>query len=133
MDKIWDNGFRQVTTRPKPINSPDDLRDFKLRVPVSPMLLSVFKSLGASPVSINFNELYSALQTRIVDGQENALPLISTAKLYEVEKYCSLTKPCLGRLLAASQPAELGRTAAGAERHHGQAPQPGRGGSAPRQ
>ena len=92
MDKIWDNGFRQITTRPKPITSAEDLRDVKLRVPVSPMLLSLFKSLGASPVSINFSELYSALQTRIVDGQENALTLISTAKMYEVQKYTALTR-----------------------------------------
>ena len=92
MDRIWDNGFRQVTTRMKPVSTPDDLREMKLRVPVSPMLLSIFKSLGASPTSINFSELYSALQTRIVDGQENALALISTAKLFEVQKYCSLTR-----------------------------------------
>lgn len=92
LDRIWDNGFRQITTRTKPVNSPDDLRDMKLRVPVSPMLISVFKSLGASPVSINFSELYSALQTRIVDGEENALTLISSAKIFEVQKYCALTR-----------------------------------------
>ena len=92
LDRIYDNGFRQITTRTKPVNSPDDLHDLKLRVPVSPMLISVFKSLGASPVSINFSELYSALQTRIVDGEENALALISTAKLFEVQKYCALTR-----------------------------------------
>ncbi len=92
MDRIWDNGFRQVTNRVKPIATPEDLRDIKLRVPVSPILLSIFKSLGASPTSINFSELYSALQTRIVDGQENALTLISTAKLFEVQKYVSLTR-----------------------------------------
>ena len=92
MDKIWDNGFRQITTRVKPIGTPDDLHDMKMRVPVSPMLISVFKSLGAAPAAINFSELYSALQTRIVDGQENALTLISTAKLFEVQKYCALTR-----------------------------------------
>jgi len=92
MDRIWDNGFRQITTRLRPVGSPDDLHDLKLRVPVSPMLISVFKSLGASPAAINFSELYSALQTRIVDGQENALALISTAKLFEVQKYCALTR-----------------------------------------
>ena len=92
MPRIWDNGFRQVTMRPKPVATPEDLHDVKLRVPVSPMLLSMFKSLGASPASINFSELYSALQTRIVEGQENALALISTAKLFEVQKYCSLTR-----------------------------------------
>jgi len=92
MDKIWDNGFRQITTRTKPVATPDDLHELKLRVPVSPLLISMFRALGCSATSINFNELYSALQTRIVDGQENALPLLETAKLFEVQKYCALTR-----------------------------------------
>src|ERR1700680_1288652 len=91
MDKIWDNGFRQTTSSSKPINSPDDYKGFKIRVPVSPLWTSMFKAFDASPASINFSEVYSALQTRIVEGQENPLALISTAKLYEVQKYCSLT------------------------------------------
>jgi TRAP-type transport system periplasmic protein len=91
MEKIWDNGFRQTTTSTKPIVTPDDFRGMKLRVPVSPLWTSMFKALDASPASINFNEVYSALQTKIVDGQENPLAIISTAKLYEVQKYCSLT------------------------------------------
>ncbi|MFY9838408.1 MAG: TRAP transporter substrate-binding protein [Xanthobacteraceae bacterium] len=91
MEKIWDNGFRQTTTSTKPIMTPDDFRGMKLRVPVSPLWTSMFKALDASPASINFNEVYSALQTKIVDGQENPLAIISTAKLYEVQKYCSLT------------------------------------------
>ena len=91
MDKIWDNGFRQTTTSTKPIKVPDDFRGVKLRVPVSPLWTSMFTALGASPASINFSEVYSALQTKIVDGQENPLNLIETAKLYEVQKYCSLT------------------------------------------
>jgi tripartite ATP-independent transporter DctP family solute receptor len=91
MEKIWDNGFRQTTTSTKPIVAPDDFRGMKLRVPPSPLWTSMFKALDASPASINFNEVYSALQTKIVDGQENPLAIISTAKLYEVQKYCSLT------------------------------------------
>ena len=91
MDKIWDNGFRQTTTSTKPIQTPGDFRGMKLRVPVSPLWTSMFKALDASPASINFNEVYSALQTKIVDGQENPLAIIATAKLYEVQKYCSLT------------------------------------------
>ncbi len=91
MDKIWDNGFRQTTTSTRPIKSPDDFKGVKLRVPVSPLWTSMFAALGASPTSINFSEVYSALQTHIVDGQENPLNLIDTAKLYEVQKYCSLT------------------------------------------
>src|SRR5262252_9012796 len=91
MENIWDNGFRQTTTSTKPVQKPDDFRGMKLRVPVSPLWTSMFKALDASPASINFNEVYSALQTKIVDGQENPLAIISTAKLYEVQKYCSLT------------------------------------------
>lgn len=91
MDKIWDNGFRQTTSSTKPINSPDDLKGFKIRVPVSPLWTSMFKAFDAAPASINFSEVYSALQTKIVEGQENPLAIISTAKLYEVQKFCSLT------------------------------------------
>ena len=91
MDNIWDNGFRQITSSTRPIATPADLNGFKIRVPVSPLWTSMFKGFGAAPASINFSEVYSALQTRIVDGQENPLAIISTAKLYEVQKYCSLT------------------------------------------
>jgi TRAP-type transport system periplasmic protein len=91
MEKIWDNGFRQTTTSTKPVATADDFRGMKLRVPPSPLWTSMFKAFDASPASINFNEVYSALQTKIVDGQENPLAIIATAKLYEVQKYCSLT------------------------------------------
>ena len=91
LDKIWDNGFRQTTSSTRPITGPEDYKGFKIRVPVSPLWTSMFKAFDAAPASINFNEVYSALQTKIVEGQENPLALISTAKLYEVQKYCSLT------------------------------------------
>jgi tripartite ATP-independent transporter DctP family solute receptor len=91
MSKPWDNGFRNVTTAGKPVKTPEDLKGMKLRVPSAPMLSSLFTALGASPTPINFNELYSALQTKLVEGQENPLAIISTARLYEVQKTCSLT------------------------------------------
>ncbi len=91
MERIWDNGFRQITSSVKPIVTPDDLKGMKIRVPVSPLWTSMFKAFDAAPTSINFNEVYSALQTKVVEGQENPLAIISTAKLYEVQKYCSLT------------------------------------------
>ena len=91
MDRIWDNGYRQTTTSTKPIQTPDDFRGLKLRVPVSPLWTSMFTALGAAPASINFSEVYSALQTKIVDGQENPLALIDSNKLYEVQKFCSMT------------------------------------------
>lgn len=91
LDKIWDNGYRQVTSSTHPINTPADLKGFKIRVPVSPLWTSMFKAFEASPVSINFSEVYSALQTKIVEGQENPLSLINLGKFYEVQKYVSLT------------------------------------------
>jgi tripartite ATP-independent transporter DctP family solute receptor len=92
MTKIWDEGFRQTTTRAKVINTPDDLDGLKMRVPPSPISRSLFQGLGASPVVLNIAELYTALQTGVVDGQENPLSNIQTQKFYEVQKYCALTK-----------------------------------------
>ncbi|MDE2364915.1 MAG: TRAP transporter substrate-binding protein [Hyphomicrobiales bacterium] len=89
--KAWDNGFRQITSSTREIKTPDDLKGFKIRVPPAPILTGLFQALGAGPTPINFNEVYSSLQTKVVEGQENPLPIIATAKLYEVQKYCSLT------------------------------------------
>lgn len=90
-DRILDNGFRNITTSTKPINSAADLQGFKIRVPVSPLWTSMFKAFGAAPTGINFSEVYSALQTKVVEGQENPLAIIEIAKLYEVQKYVSMT------------------------------------------
>jgi TRAP-type transport system periplasmic protein len=91
LDKAFDHGFREITMKSKPINGPGDLKGVKIRLPVAPLFISLFQHLGASPTPINFGEVYSALQTGLVDGQENPLILIDTAKLYEVQKYCSMT------------------------------------------
>jgi tripartite ATP-independent transporter DctP family solute receptor len=90
-ENIWDNGYRQITTSNRAIVRPEDLKGIKLRVPPSPLWTSMFKSLEAAPASINFSEVYSSLQTKIVDGQENPLALISVMKFYEVQKFCSVT------------------------------------------
>src|SRR6195952_5587873 len=115
MKKIWDNGFRQITSSSsRQLNTVDDLRGFKIRVPVTALLTSLFSGLGALPSSISYSELYSALQTHIVDGQENPLAQVSTGKLYEVQKYCALSNHCWSgywvvgnRRALASLPAEL--------------------------
>jgi len=91
-EKPLDNGYRQITSSTHPINTAADLKGFKIRVPVSPLWTSMFKALEASPISINFSEVYSALQTKVAEGQENAVALIDIAKLYEVQKYCSMTR-----------------------------------------
>jgi len=95
MRKVWDNGFRQITSSSsRQINSVEDLKGFKIRVPVTALLTSLFSGLGALPSSISVSELYSALQTHIVEGQENPLAQVSTSKMYEVQKYCALSNHC---------------------------------------
>jgi TRAP-type transport system periplasmic protein len=90
-ERIWNNGFRQITTSRKPIRDPSDLEGFKIRVPVSQVYVSLFKALHAAPTSINLADVYSALQTGVVDGQENPLVVAETSKFYEVQKFCSQT------------------------------------------
>ncbi|MEG2632251.1 MAG: TRAP transporter substrate-binding protein, partial [Comamonas sp.] len=90
-EKMWDNGFRQTTSSKAPVASAKDLDGLKIRGPVSPLSISMFKGLGAAPASLQFSEVYSSLQTKIVDAQENPLPIIQVAKLYEVQKFASLT------------------------------------------
>ena len=91
MPKMLDNGYRNITTSAKPVNSPADLKGLKIRVPGNQLWVTMFTALGAAPTSINFGELYAALQTRIVDGQENPLALIESAKLYEVQTHLALS------------------------------------------
>lgn len=90
-ERVWDNGFRQITSNGKPITSPEDLRGFKIRVPASQLWISMFKAFNAAPAALNSSELYAALQTRVVEGQENPLSNIFTQKTFEVQKYCALT------------------------------------------
>ena len=90
-DRIFDNGFREVTSSVKPIKTPDDFRGMKIRVPASALWTSLFKDLGAGPTTINWNETYTALQTKVVDGQENPLAIVEIGKVYEVQKFCSMT------------------------------------------
>ncbi len=89
--KTWDLGFRQVTSNAGPVRTVEDLKGLKIRVPANPVSTSMFKHLGAAPANINLKELYTALQTRIVDAQENSLITIETLKVYEVQKFCSMT------------------------------------------
>jgi len=81
----------KTTSSTRPIHTPQDLAGFKLRVLVSPLWTSMFSALGASPTGISINETYSALQTKVVDGQENPLVVVESARFYEVQKYCSMT------------------------------------------
>jgi tripartite ATP-independent transporter DctP family solute receptor len=90
-EKMWDNGFRQMTTSGKAIETAKEMAGLKIRVPVSPLSISMFKALDAAPASLQFSEVYTALQTKVVDAQENPLPIIQVAKLYEVQKSCAVS------------------------------------------
>jgi len=101
-EKYWDLGFRTVSNGAKPITSLADMQGLKIRVPVLPMFFGMFRALGAAPVSMNFSELYTSLQTKLVDGQENPLVNVFTAKLYEVQKFITNTNHCWEGMLIAS-------------------------------
>ena len=87
----WDNGIRHTTNSKRPITRPEDLRGLKLRTPPDPMTIDIFQTLGAATQQINFNELYVALQQGVTDGQENPLANIHSSKLYDVNRFISLT------------------------------------------
>lgn len=87
----WDNGIRHLTNSRKPVKVPDDVKGMKIRTPADPMTIDIFRALGAATEQIAFSELYVALQQGVVDGQENPLANIASSKLYEVNKYISLT------------------------------------------
>jgi TRAP-type transport system periplasmic protein len=88
---VWENGFRHVTNNVRPIVSPEDLRGIRLRVPEGAWRFRMFEVLGASPTPMPFSELYLALQSGVIDGQENPLTQIHSARIYEVQTFLSLT------------------------------------------
>jgi tripartite ATP-independent transporter DctP family solute receptor len=88
---FYEAGVRHVTNTVRPINTPADLKGLKIRVPQAKYSLSTLKYMGANPVAMSFGELYTALQQKVVDGQENPVSNIYKAKFYEVQKYLSLT------------------------------------------
>jgi tripartite ATP-independent transporter DctP family solute receptor len=89
--KMFENGMRQITSSSKPIRSAADLAGFKIRTPAGELWVDLFKSLGAAPAPLNFSELYTALQTRVFDGEENPYAIVDVGRLYEVQKYISVT------------------------------------------
>ena len=87
----WENGFRNLTNNTRPINRASDIEGIKLRVMQNNVYLDAFKSLGANAVPLPFSELFSALETHAVDGQENPYNTILSSKFYEVQKYVTAT------------------------------------------
>lgn len=88
---VWENGFRHITNNTKPITKPDDLKGIKLRVPSGVWRVRMFQAYGANPTPMAFGELYSALQSGVMDGQENPLAQIFSGRLHEVQKYLSMS------------------------------------------
>ena len=88
---VWENGFRHITNNKHPINTPADLKGIKLRVPEGKWRVKMFQAYGANPSPMKFSEVFTALQTGVMDGQENPFSQIASAKFYEVQKYLSLT------------------------------------------
>ncbi|OBW93370.1 hypothetical protein QV08_07445 [Gallibacterium salpingitidis] len=88
---FWEVGFRSMTNSKRPINKPDDVKGLKIRTNQNPMYVKAFQLLGANPVPMPLSELYTALETKAVDAQEHPIGIVWSAKLYEVQKYLSLT------------------------------------------
>ncbi|WP_235548326.1 TRAP transporter substrate-binding protein [Noviherbaspirillum sp. Root189] len=89
---IWDLGFRNMTNSKRPIVRAEDLQGLKIRVIAAPIYLDLFKTLGANPLPMTFGEVYGALESRAIDGQDNPVSVIENARFAEVQKYLSLTK-----------------------------------------
>ena len=87
----WENGFRNLTNSKRPVTKAEDLDGIKLRVMQNNVYLDSFKTLGANAVPLPFSELFSALETKTVDGQENPYNTILSSKFYEVQKYLTVT------------------------------------------
>jgi tripartite ATP-independent transporter DctP family solute receptor len=88
---VWENGFRNITNNVRPIVKPEDLEGVKLRTPSGEWRVKMFQAYGANPTPMSFSEVFTALQTGVVDGQENPLTQIYSAKFQEVQDYLSMT------------------------------------------
>jgi tripartite ATP-independent transporter DctP family solute receptor len=88
---IWENGFRNITNNVRPIVTPEDLAGVKLRTPSGEWRVKMFQAYGANPTPLSFSEVFTALQTGVMDGQENPLTQIYSGKFHEVQDYLSMT------------------------------------------
>ena len=88
---VWENGFRHITNNVRPIVKPEDLKGIKLRVPGGVWRVKMFKDYGANPSPMPLAEVYSALQSGVMDARENPFPQIASAKFHEVQKFLSLS------------------------------------------
>lgn len=88
---FWENGFRHITNNERPINTPEDLDGIKLRTPKGEWRVKMFKAYGANPTPMAFSDVFTALKTGVIDGQENPYAQIASAKFQEVQDYLSIT------------------------------------------
>lgn len=95
LSKIWYWGWRNLTTGTKVVNKPEDMAGLKIRVPESPVWVEMIRAMGAAPTPVPFGEVYTALQQKLVDGEENPIPTIYARKFYEVQGHLSMTKHML--------------------------------------
>ncbi len=114
---VWENGYRHITNSKRAIDTPADLQGIKLRVPEGKWRVKMFQAYGANPSPMKFSEVFTALQTGVMDGQENPFTQIYSAKFQEVQKYLSLTGhvytpayATVGAKKWASLPAEVRNT-----------------------
>ena len=98
---FWESGYRHITNNVRPINAVEDLKGLKLRVPEAEMRIDTFKALDAMPTPLAFSEVFTALQQKVVDGQENPLATIYSSKFFEVQKYLCLSKHIWGSAFLA--------------------------------
>lgn len=103
---FWDNGWREMTNSKHPIKTPADVKGLKVRTTPAPAHIEAFKLLGANPVPMPLAELYTALEMKTVDSQEHPLGVLWSAKLYEVQKYLSLTNHAYSALILSMNKAK---------------------------
>jgi len=103
---FWDNGWRELSNNKHPVKTPDDVKGLKVRTTGSPAHIEAFKLLGANPVPMPLAELYTALEMKTVDAQEHPLGVLWSAKLYEVQKYLTLTNHAYSALIVVMNKAK---------------------------
>jgi tripartite ATP-independent transporter DctP family solute receptor len=111
---VWENGYRHITNNVRPIVKPADLQGIKLRTPKGKWRVKMFQAYGANPSPMAFSEVFTALKTGVMDGQENPFTQIYSGKFQEVQKYLSLTGhvytpayPTVGAKRWASLPSDV--------------------------
>ncbi|MEZ5716220.1 MAG: DctP family TRAP transporter solute-binding subunit [Paracoccaceae bacterium] len=106
---LWENGFRALSNSQRNVETPEDMKGLKIRVIGAPVFIDTFSALGTNPVPMPFPELYSAMETGTVDGQDNPALTDMVLKFYEVQKYYTATNHMYGAMVVLGSKAALGR------------------------